>query len=175
MTRPDWDMYFLGIAEAVAARGDCTRRQVGAVIADQNHRVISTGYNGSYPGGPSCLAGQCPRGRHYKTRVLVYPSDGGQRIPGAHPSPADMCACGLAWPCPDAVPSGSSYDTGPGACIAQHAELNAVLYAFRSIEGMTMYITTEPCDGCLKILRGSRLAGVVTPSGRITWGLSLGS
>ena len=29
LERPDWDAYFLKIAEDVAARADCTRRQVG--------------------------------------------------------------------------------------------------------------------------------------------------
>lgn len=60
--RPSFDDYFLGIARAVAARADCTRRQVGAVVVDGSRRIVSTGYNGSPPGGPSCLAGQCPRG-----------------------------------------------------------------------------------------------------------------
>ena len=60
-TRPDWDPYFIGIAEAVAARGDCRRAQVGAVIV-KDHRVVSTGYNGAPAGGLSCLAGECPRG-----------------------------------------------------------------------------------------------------------------
>lgn len=61
MTRPDWDEYFLGIARAVAKRADCRRTQHGCVIV-KNHRIVSTGYNGSPKGGPSCLAGECPRG-----------------------------------------------------------------------------------------------------------------
>lgn len=60
MTRPDWDTYFLNIAHAVAARGDCTRAQHGAVIV-RDRRIIATGYNGTEPGGLSCLAGDCPR------------------------------------------------------------------------------------------------------------------
>jgi dCMP deaminase len=62
-TRPNWAEYFLDIAKAVSARADCTRRQVGCVIVDEDHRILATGYNGSYPGGPSCLMGACPRGR----------------------------------------------------------------------------------------------------------------
>ena len=58
--RPCWDCYFLGLARAVAVRGDCIRKQVGAVLV-RDHRVLSTGYNGSAPGGPSCLAGGCDR------------------------------------------------------------------------------------------------------------------
>ena len=63
MTRPNWVEWGLGLAAAVATRADCTRRQVGAVIMDPDHRVVATGYNGGPSGGPSCLAGQCPRGR----------------------------------------------------------------------------------------------------------------
>ena len=64
LPRPTWDDYFLGVARAVAARADCTRRQVGAVIVDEQRRVISTGYNGALEGDPGCLtSGACPRGR----------------------------------------------------------------------------------------------------------------
>lgn len=59
--RPGWDAYFLGIASAVAARADCRRARHGAVIV-KDRRIVSTGYNGSPSGGPSCLAGECPRG-----------------------------------------------------------------------------------------------------------------
>lgn len=62
MTRPTWDEYYLGIAQAVAARGDCVRRQVGAVIV-KDHKIVSTGYNGTPPGDErSCgKTGLCPR------------------------------------------------------------------------------------------------------------------
>lgn len=62
LTRPDWDTYYLGIAKAVSARGDCIRRQHGAVVV-KNHKIVSTGYNGSPPGSDkSCGAtGECPR------------------------------------------------------------------------------------------------------------------
>lgn len=60
--RPDWDTYFLNIAQAVSARADCRRAQHGAVVVDDHRRIVATGYNGSPPGGPSCLAGECPRG-----------------------------------------------------------------------------------------------------------------
>lgn len=60
--RPSWDDYFLAMAKAVATRGDCRRRQVGAVLVRHDRSVASTGYNGSEPGGPSCLQGECPRG-----------------------------------------------------------------------------------------------------------------
>jgi dCMP deaminase len=60
-TRPPWDTYFLAMAKVVATRADCRRAKHGAVIVKE-HRVVSTGYNGSPPGGVSCLDGGCPRG-----------------------------------------------------------------------------------------------------------------
>lgn len=58
--RPDWDTYYLQIAQAVASRGECVRRKVGAVVV-KNHTIISTGYNGAPAGEKSCLDGACPR------------------------------------------------------------------------------------------------------------------
>jgi dCMP deaminase len=61
--RPGWHEWDMGIAEAVAARTDCTRDRVGAVILDTDHRVIATGYPGVAAGSRGCLEGACPRGR----------------------------------------------------------------------------------------------------------------
>lgn len=64
MSRPSWDDWALGIARAVATRGDCTRRQVGVVILDSANRIVSCGYNGAPSGDAGCLtSGACPRGR----------------------------------------------------------------------------------------------------------------
>jgi dCMP deaminase len=114
MTRPDWDTYFLNIAEAVATRADCRRAQHGAVIV-KNNRIISTGYNGSPPGGKSCLAGECPRGLlsqeqlahlsadytncialHAETNAVAFASGADTAgatiyIAGGH-APCDMCS-----------------------------------------------------------------------------------
>jgi dCMP deaminase len=130
--RPNWDEYFLGIAKAVSARADCTRRQVGAVIV-KDRRIVATGYNGGPAGGKSCLKGECPRG-------LLSLSE---LPPGASELP-------------------SSYDTGAGSCIALHAEQNAVMYSDQEDRrDATIYVTDEPCGGCLRMLRGSQLLMVV--------------
>jgi len=72
VSRPDWDEYFLGIAQAVSARGECVRSRVGAVLV-RDRRIVATGYNGVAAGEPSCLDGACPRG----VSGLPRSSDGG--------------------------------------------------------------------------------------------------
>ena len=61
-TRITWGQYGMQLATTAALRGDCRRRQVGAVLMGEDHSVISMGYNGGPSKGKSCLAGQCPRG-----------------------------------------------------------------------------------------------------------------
>ncbi|NMB84059.1 cytidine deaminase [Candidatus Roizmanbacteria bacterium] len=58
--KPDWDSYFINLAEVVKSRADCTRRQVGAVIV-KDFRIISTGYNGTPHGIKNCSEGGCRR------------------------------------------------------------------------------------------------------------------
>ncbi len=58
--RPDWDNYFMNIAEVAATRSSCCRRQVAAVIV-RDKQIISTGYNGTPTGVKNCDEGGCPR------------------------------------------------------------------------------------------------------------------
>lgn len=58
--RPDWDEYFLRIAEFVSERSTCLRRRVGAVLVKEK-RILSTGYNGAPSGVPHCLELGCLR------------------------------------------------------------------------------------------------------------------
>lgn len=157
--RLDWDGYYLLIADAVAVRADCTRRKVGAVVVDPAAKhIIATGYNGAPSGEPGCLSDRaCPRGRHYRSLFK-----GGGPADGSLPVFGNVCGgCGADWPCPDAVAAGSSYDTGPGMCIALHAEQNATIRAGQAARGAYLYITDEPCDGCWKLLRGAGYDRVV--------------
>ncbi|MBI2669026.1 AAA family ATPase [Candidatus Woesearchaeota archaeon] len=58
--RPDWDHYFMNIAEQVKMRCNCLSAKKGAVIV-QDKMIISTGYNGTPKGIVHCTAGGCPR------------------------------------------------------------------------------------------------------------------
>lgn len=79
MTRISKTEYYLGIAEAVAKRSTCLRRQYGAVIV-KDDEIISTGYNGSPRGFPNCCdVGHCwreenniPHGEQYEACLAVH-------------------------------------------------------------------------------------------------------
>ena len=61
--RPDMPAYFMGIAMAVRRRANCRGSRVGALVAKE-HRIVSTGYNGTPAGMTNCLDGGCLRCAH---------------------------------------------------------------------------------------------------------------
>ena len=77
--RPDWDEYFLNIAEEVGKRSTCLRRRYGAIIVKDNI-IVSTGYNGSPRGEINCLDAKIcererlhiPKGERYELCVAVH-------------------------------------------------------------------------------------------------------
>lgn len=60
LNRPDWDEYFMEIAEVIKKRSTCLRRQVGAVIV-KDKRILATGYNGVPSGIEHCAERGCMR------------------------------------------------------------------------------------------------------------------
>ena len=61
MKRVDKINYYLDIAQTVAARGTCLRRNFGAIIV-KNDEIVSTGYNGAPRGRKNCMdLGYCTR------------------------------------------------------------------------------------------------------------------
>ncbi len=60
MDRPDWNEYFMRMAELAAERSTCIRRKVGAVLV-KDRRVLATGYNGAPKNLPHCEETGCLR------------------------------------------------------------------------------------------------------------------
>ncbi len=77
--RPDWDEYFLNIAQEVGKRSTCLRRRYGAIIV-KDKIIVSTGYNGAPRGEDNCIdTGICererlkvPKGERYELCVAVH-------------------------------------------------------------------------------------------------------
>lgn len=90
MSRPPWDVYFLSIARAVASRGTCDRRRVGALFV-RDRVILATGYNGSIRGLPHCddEAGHlmendhCVRVIHSEINAIAQAARHGVRLEGA--------------------------------------------------------------------------------------------
>lgn len=107
-----------------------------------------------------------------RRRVGAILLDSGHRIvaEGYNGAPAGQPGCLTDGACPrgrltySSLVEGSSYDTGPGTCIALHAEQNALLRAsWDEMIGSTLYVTDKPCDGCLRMISGTPVARVVAP------------
>jgi len=62
VSRPRWEEYFMSIAEQVATRSTCLRRQVGCIVVVEK-RIVATGYNGAPVGLPHCEEVGCLRER----------------------------------------------------------------------------------------------------------------
>ena len=58
--RPDWDSYFMEMAQVASKRSTCLRRSVGAVIV-KDKRLLATGYNGTPRGMAHCEEVGCLR------------------------------------------------------------------------------------------------------------------
>ncbi|MDO4394048.1 MAG: cytidine/deoxycytidylate deaminase family protein [Bacillota bacterium] len=97
--RPSWDEYFMDMAELVAKRSTCLRRNVGAVVV-QDRRIVATGYNGAPKGIPHCneTEGGCLRQKlgipsgerhemcralHAEQNAIIQAATSGQSVEGA--------------------------------------------------------------------------------------------
>ncbi|KAG2062268.1 hypothetical protein BDR06DRAFT_1027621 [Suillus hirtellus] len=56
--RPQWDTYFMTLADLASQRSNCMKRRVGAILVREN-RIVSTGYNGTPRGVKNCNDGGC--------------------------------------------------------------------------------------------------------------------
>ena len=140
-----WDRYFLRIAREVAANSKCRSGsgKKGAVIA-YGKRLVSTGYSGPPAGIPECYDRVSYVGEHRNIRVQ-------------HGE------------CPRAVmfPGGSS-GKGLEFCISCHAEVNAIIFAFRDLIDHTLYLWSPimPCKYCAGYIINAGITRVVGTTDR---------
>lgn len=87
--RQSWNEYFMQLAEKVATRSTCDRAHVGAVIVNNDHRIVATGYNGSISGNPHCddvghvlRDGHCIATIHAEENALLYCAKEGIPVKG---------------------------------------------------------------------------------------------
>jgi dCMP deaminase len=91
--------YLMNIAIAVSFKSKDPSCKVGAIIVDNENRIVSTGYNGFVA---NCDETELSLERPDKYHYTI------------------------------------------------HAEMNALLFAHKSVKGFKLYITHGPCDNCLK-------------------------
>lgn len=95
--RPNWDDYFMEIAQVASKRSTCFRRHVGAV-AVRDKQILATGYNGAPSGLRHCIEAGCIReqlgiasgerhelcrGLHAEQNVIIQAALHGVAIAGA--------------------------------------------------------------------------------------------
>ena len=113
MNSQKWDLRFIELAKLVGSWSKDPSTQVGAVIVDENNRIVSVGYNG-FPQG--IMDNERLQDRDTKYKIVV------------------------------------------------HGEVNAILFANKSVAGCTLYtIPFEPCPRCTGLIIQSGIKRVVAP------------
>ncbi|NBP01312.1 MAG: CMP deaminase [Proteobacteria bacterium] len=117
MSTQNWDHRFLVLAKLIGSWSKDPSTQVGAVIVDENNRIVSVGYNGF------------PQNIKDDDRL---------------------------------------YDRETKYKIIVHGEINAILFANRSIIGCTLYtFPFEPCPRCAGLIIQSGIKRVVSLTNNI--------
>jgi dCMP deaminase len=141
MNRLSNDNYYLSLLPGVAARATCVRRQVGAIIVDHQHRVLSMGFNGVPRGFPHC--GEVTARMLGTTEWTRDNPDGIKFVP---------------------VPSCDGANEPKGVtdkCLAVHAEINALLSCADLQRAHTMYVSCTPCRRCALTIANTNIKRIV--------------
>lgn len=171
-SRRTWDDTWLDVAAVVARRSLCVRDQVGAVVVDPRNRVVATGYNGPPDGfehgGLPCV--------EWCRRASPSPVESWRLEPSTIPYDVeyDGDVAYLVWrghrvELTDenlrrvgAEPMSAEPTSDYSDCPSLHAEANALSVCDRSVrEGGTIYVTSQVCHACAKLVANSGLSTVV--------------
>lgn len=130
-SRPNKDEYYLGIAQAVAKRSTCIRRQYGAVIV-KDDRIISTGYNGSARGEDNC----CDKGVCWREKNNIPHGEQYEKCQAVHAEA-------------NAIINGNPSDM-----------IGATLY-LAGYENGELITEPEPCMMCRRLITNARIEKVI--------------
>ena len=128
------------MARELAKRSLCDRDQVGCVITDVNNKVIGEGYNGPPRGFWHGNAG-CTQWCQRTVNASIAMKLDGREDRGLSADYSD--------------------------CPSLHAEANALLTSDRTLRmGGTIYVTSDVCIACAKLIANSGLLTVIVDTER---------
>ena len=133
--------YYLKIAEVVAIRSTCLRRQYGAVIVN-NDSIVSTGYNGSPRNENNC----CDTGKCY-CRSHSEPLDHNAAVHGPQ-----YGSCVAVHAEQNAI-----------ICVARKDMQGATLY----LATTDLSINPAPCNICDRMIKNAGIERVITKAGAL--------
>lgn len=151
-----FDKTNMKVAFLTAKLSYCERRQVGAVIT-RDDRVIANGYNGTSKGSENICEDKyvtctCCNEKILLTEDVLNVADENGRM-------ITSCSCGAA----HVYFTHEDIELKTNDMVI-HAEQNALLFASKngiSVNGATMYVTTEPCIECAKFIEASGIKIVI--------------
>lgn len=140
------DLMLMEVAQAVAKRGTCSRKQVGVVVAREG-RVLVTGYNGAPAGLTHC--------GHEIVSGLELIQRGGRWKTFLGDEPYSDSTLARNWyltQVGDSITVTNELQTCP---VAVHSEANAIAFAAKygmSLDRADLYTTWSPCLPCAKLI-----------------------
>lgn len=168
--RLERDEYFLQMAELVARRGTCFRRQVGCVLVNHRGHVLATGYNGVAAGMPHCneptdqvSEDDLIMRETFVPVVQVYVPVNSESLLSQFEGELSNDFIAPTFDVYGHACSGAGSKSGEGldSCQAIHAEQNALLQCHNVFEIHTVYVTASPCVTCTKLLMNTAAERIV--------------
>lgn len=155
--RPDYDIYFMRIAEVVSSRSTCAKKKVGCVIVSSTNRILSTGYNGVPEGETHCT-------EYWKDISEMYERH--REWSAQHEIHAEENAIRYAQlPATDTPPQIQEPKKKPALfwrlflnCASDNVQQDVT---FTNLVGCTLYTTYAPCMRCAQLILDARISRVV--------------
>jgi dCMP deaminase len=149
------DQYWTSLLPGLAARSTCVRRQVGAIITDDRHRILSSGFNGVPASFPHCgeQAGpKCPNNHQYWDGDRCIRCGKTCNEISHETRTRELVLCNGAFD--------EKGDTR--RCNAVHAEMNAIMDLGAKLrDAYTLYVSCTPCRQCALVICNTPIQRVI--------------